>query len=127
MTQSNPFFDILTKTTSGPDLRKPVLDVLDEFCRGVAQYWQGRIECVRVPGYPTNYGQEYRIVIRSNGTGYEHTLLRAYVPVSGRPIKIDTYDYELVEYADANALKTGLELLLAKPETQDAINAYARR
>ena len=97
MTQRNPFLDVLTNAKPPQNLQKPVLDVLDEFCDAIRQYWQGKLECVRVPGHPTNYGQEYRIVIRTTGTGYEHALFRAYVPASGHPIKVDAYDYELVD------------------------------
>lgn len=125
MSQINPFLDILTKAKLPANLRQPVLDVLDEFCAGIELYWQGKIRCKRAVGYPTNYGQEYRVVVQST-RGYEHTLLRAYVPEAGHQIKVDFYESELVDYADATRLKEGLELFLAKPETQDAISAYAQ-
>lgn len=127
MTQLNPFFDILNKAKSPADLRKPALDVLDEFCGGIEQYWKGKLRCQVVIGYPTNYGQEYRIVITSVATGYEHTLLRAYIPSNGHQMKLDFYDYEMTDCPDASALKAALEVFLAKPETRDALNAYAQR
>jgi hypothetical protein len=127
VSQSNPFFDILSRAQAPADLRKPAVDVLEEFCKGIEQFWSGKLECGLVPGYPTNYGQEYRVVIKSVRSGYEHTLLRAYIPATGRQMKLDFYDYEMTECPDAGALKDALELFLAKPETRDAINAYGQR
>jgi hypothetical protein len=126
MTQVNPFLDILQRKPPQPDLRQPVLQVLKDFCEGISQYAPGDLTCRYVLGYPTNYGQEYRVVITSTRTKYEHTLLRVYIPATGTNLKADFYDYQLLDYVDAGALKLGLETFLAKPETQDAIDAYAR-
>jgi hypothetical protein len=48
------------------------------------------------------------------------------VPETGRRIKLDTYENAFTEFADADDLRDGLGRFLAKPETQDAINAYAK-
>jgi len=127
MGQVNPFIDVLNRTQPPADERQPALDLLDQFCAAIQQKWAGRIECRRVTGYPTNYGQEYRVVIRSMRTGYEHTLLRAYIPANARGMKLDLYDYTMLDCPDVPALEAALAMFLAKPETQDAIQAYGGR
>jgi hypothetical protein len=126
VTQANPFLDILNKGGSPPDNRQPALDILEKFRQAIEQHWNGQIDCKIALGYPTNFGQEYRIVIVSRGTRYEHTLLRAYIPLLGRPIKLDLYNFQMVDCPDLPTLQDALENFLAKDETRAAIDTYSR-
>jgi hypothetical protein len=123
---SNPFLDILQKQPPPTDARQPALNVLQELCQAVEAYAQGGLKCAVVLGYPTSYGQEYRVVIRSTRTGQEHTLFRAYIPLTGRDMKLELYDFSMVDCPDEDALRENLKLFLAREETRDTIRTYAR-
>jgi hypothetical protein len=47
-----------------------------------------------VPGHSVNAGLEHRIVVRSPSHGISDYLLRAYVPLKGYPVVLDTVDEE---------------------------------
>jgi hypothetical protein len=47
-----------------------------------------------VPGHSVNAGLEHRIVVRSASHGISDYLLRAYVPLKGYPVVLDTVDEE---------------------------------
>jgi hypothetical protein len=125
MTQANPFLDILSRAKTAPDNRKAALDVLEQFRQAIEMYWSTQLTCKVVLGYPTNFGQEYRVVISAQRTGSEYTLLRAYIPLFGQPIKLDLYNFQMVDCGDAAAMKNALEAFLDKPEVRSAIDTYA--
>jgi hypothetical protein len=100
--------------------------VLRQFCQAIQQKWQKDLSCNLAQGFPTNYGHEFRVVIRSLRSNYEHTLLRAYVPLNGVPVKLDLYDYSMLDCADVDALSDTLGNFLARRETRDAIETYAK-
>jgi len=53
------------------------------------------------------------LVIKARRSGYEHTLLRAYIPLTGNPVKLDLYDFSMVECPDIPTLEKALVDLLA--------------
>ena len=126
MASVNPFLDVLQKQVQLPDQRQPVLDVLNEFATAIQENSANRLDFAIALGYPTNYGQEYRVVMKSRRTQYEHVLVRAYVPVTGRGMRLDFYDYSMLECPDVDAVCTALLQFLSTPQTRDAIETFAR-
>jgi hypothetical protein len=122
---SNSFLDVLRAAPPLPDLRAPAIALLREMADAITQFQQG-VKCDVVPGFKTNMGQEYRVVISSSATGYEHTLLRAYLPLNGFPAKLDLYDFSMIDVADAPQLEAVLKDFLQKPETLAALAAYSK-
>ena len=93
--------------------------VIEEFCQGVAQFTDNRVNCRLVPGFATNLGQEWRVVMRAAGGGPEQVLLRAYIAPRGFPVQLDLYDEDLVECVDEDHLHQAL-LEFSRRETTAA-------
>lgn len=125
---SNEYLDILNQTQAGtqPDPRQPVIDALQRFCDGINGYRPQALSCALELGFRTNYGQEYRVVLTSKRTGYQHTLLRAYLPLSASPIRLDLYDTSLEECQDVPHMERVLKDFLRRPETRSAIETLSK-
>lgn len=102
-----------------------VLVVLQELCDAVAQYPGGRLQCSKVPGFVTNLGQEYRIVVKPTTKPFEHLLLRAHIPASGTPIMLDLYDDDLFRCDSPAVLEQQLTSFLERDSTQDVLRTLA--
>lgn len=123
---SNPFLNVLQKPPVAAAPQPPAVKVLEEFCDGIQAYRPTRLSCELILGHPTNWGQEYRVVIRSQRTEYEYTLLRAYVPAMGAPVRVDFYDFKVEDYPDEKQLEAALLRFLNLPTTRAVIEEYAR-
>lgn len=123
---SNPFLDILNKPPTAPAAPPPTVRVLEEFCEGIRSYRPQALDCQLILGHPTNWGQEYRVVLISRRTDYEYTLLRAYVPATAGPVRVDFYDFKVRDFADEKQLEDGLKDFLDLPATRSVIEQYAR-
>jgi hypothetical protein len=124
----NEFLDELraTSTLRAADPSAGVLSVLDEFCEGIQSFTSNKAVCRRTRGFVTSLGQEWRIVIQSASGGPEQILLRAHVPQSGYPVKLDLYEEQLTDCPDEPALRSELKRALALSGIQDTINYFAR-
>ncbi len=104
-----------------------VLEVLDAFCAAIQDYANNRVRCARVPGFVTNLGQEYRIVLAPATGSLEHILLRAHVPGAGLPVNLDLYDEDLERCDTKEDLQKALRSFLQRENTNDVINVMAHQ
>jgi hypothetical protein len=124
--QPNPFLDAVRQAAQPPqNLHQEVMDVLQEFCDAVATYPNGRLQCLRVPGFVTNLGQEYRIIVKSQPRNFEHLLLRAHVPSGGLPVLLDLYDEDLIPCKAIPDLRQTLLDFLNRDATTDVLRTLA--
>lgn len=68
-----------------------------------------------VPGHLVNAGLEHRIVVRAPSRGLSDYLLRAYVPLEGYPVIVDSVEEEDVEYDTPQTLQNALVELVQQP------------
>ena len=115
-------FDIEFKPAS--DFRKEMLDVLNDLQQSLQAAFEAngsttKAEIIR--GFVTNYGQEYRLQIRSESSKIPHdyVLLRVHIPRD--PIARMDAEGELTEISSAEELRTELNAFISKPETQELI------
>jgi hypothetical protein len=74
-----------------------------------------------VQGQRADDGLEHRVVVRAPSHGVSDYLLRAYVPLSGYPVVIDSVEEDDVAYRDAKALQGALVELVKKPWFQERL------
>jgi hypothetical protein len=121
--KGSEFLQVLNRSKPAPGAAAPVLEVLDEFCTAIHEYSKDRVKCLRVPGFVTNYGQEYRIILMPAGSKFEHILLRAHVPAEGFPVRLDLYDEDLLVCNGLPTLRRRLKEFLQRSNTKEVINA----
>ena len=116
---ANDFLETLQRNPV-QDNTSPALDILNEFCDAIRDY-KPHLECWLQAGFPVNYGQEWRVMIKPKSRDYEQILLRAYVPLNGFPAWLDLSDEEPVKCADEGALRQNLDDFLRQEETLETI------
>ena len=125
--QPNPFLNAVR--AAGTQLANPqhhdILKVLQDFCDAVKQFPSGNLDCWKVPGFVTNLGQEYRILVKPVSKNYEHLLIRAHVPAAGTPVMLDLYDDDLIRCNTPSDLEKNLLDFLGRPLTQNLLQDLA--
>ncbi|HRF58614.1 MAG TPA: hypothetical protein PLH94_01715 [Fimbriimonadaceae bacterium] len=61
------------------------------------------------PGFQTQYGQQFRLVLTNQAQRFEHVLCRFYVPLEGTPVSLDLDGDTIREFSTAE--EAGDELL----------------
>jgi hypothetical protein len=115
----NEFAQVL-KDAKIPDriLQRP-LQILEEFCAGVEEATEDKLNCTLESGFITELGQEWRVMARSSNMTDGYILLRAHVPGDGFPVQLDFYDEELIPCANESALRKSLTNFLKQKTTQN--------
>ncbi len=115
MINTNEFVDVLRNPM--PDNTQPAVNILREVSEAIEIATDHTVRSWLEKGFPNvEYGQEYRVIISSSARSYEETLLRAYVPLSGKPICVFPGGNNMQECADEVELKATLkEFLQAEP------------
>ncbi len=67
------------------------------------------------PGFPTNYGQQYRLVLTNTQGKFEQGVCRIYVPIEGTPIRIDIDGETLSEFKNMSKAADYLVTSLSDP------------
>ena len=93
----NPFAAVLTEELNEKQQSQESLRVLQEFCSGVEFSTAKRVLCTLDRGHRVNYGQEWRVVIRSPHGGPPQVLFRAYVQDTDWPMVLDLHQGALTE------------------------------
>jgi len=93
-------------------LRKIAVGIRDALSKGQA----GKLEVDLKPGYVTNMGQQFQLRLSIQARKWEETLLRAYIPVDGFPVKLDLGEEKPVPCADIAELEQAALDFLKKPE-----------
>jgi hypothetical protein len=94
----NPFAAVLTEELADQQPTQESLQVLQDFCSGIELSTRKRVICTLERGHLVNYGQEWRLVIRSSKGGPSQTLFRAYVLMSKDwPMVLDLHQGALTE------------------------------
>jgi hypothetical protein len=117
------FFSATLSTTASPT-RQSVMEQLEDFCHEVSAVTAQKVDCLLVPGFITNLGQEYRATAHSQKSNIDHILFRAHVPLDGLPVNFDFYGDEMIpcehvsdvakalaRFADQNSTRETLRLL----------------
>lgn len=123
---AHEYLDVLEHVPAPPSKQPEVVGELEAFCADIEAFKQGKLRCFLASGATTNWGQEWRPTLKSVLKGYEHVLLRAYVPVSGLPVKLDLYDRDVIECKDVEELKAALKQFLRRPNVRETIEVYSR-
>ncbi len=124
----NPFLQAARQAMAAPaggGQFQAVLGIIDEFCQAIEQGAAGTLACVREPGFLTNLGQEYRVLIRTQRRQFEHILCRAHVDPAGLPTMLDLYDEDLTECDTEAVLRRELLAFLNKSTTRDVLRTLA--
>lgn len=113
---------------AGPDeVYQKALAVLDEFCKDIDDYTNHSASCERERGYVTEFGQEWRVVLRaSEGGRYPQVMFRAYVPAGGFPVQLDLHETGLTSCEDEPALRKQLEDFVRDPNVHAQIVYYSK-
>jgi hypothetical protein len=122
---ANEFLDVLS---SAPAVREDpaALAVLDEFCDGIRAFTGERVLCWREPGFITNLGQEWRVLLKPAVRDYQQVLLRAHVPVDAFPVHLDLYEEAMVVCADAASLREQLKRFLQQSSVRETLTYLSR-
>jgi len=123
---AHEYLEVLERVPPPPSKQPEVVAELEAFCADIESFKQGRLTCYLVSGSTTNWGQEWRATMRSVARGYEHVLLRAYVPVSGLPVKLDLYDRDVLNCTELGEVRAALKEFLQRPNVRETIEVYAR-
>jgi len=111
MVDINEFVEVLRIPM--PDNTQPAVSILREVSEAIEIATDHKVRSWIEKGFPNvEYGQEYRVIISSSARSYEETLLRAYVPLSGQPIRVFFGGNNMQECADDVELKTTLKEFL---------------
>ena len=96
---------------------QPAVNILREVSEAIETATDHKVHSWVELGFPNiTYGQEHRIILSSKARGYEETLLRAYIPLAGSPIRVLVGDGTSAECSDTTELKAYLHSFL-KQET----------
>lgn len=123
----NPFYDALVESPPVSNQAQQVLDILDEFGRGVEQYAQNQVTINRERGFVVNMGQEWRVTIRSLAGGPEQPMFRAYVPIDGFPTMLDLHEQELLKCDSPEDVRGALQEFLRDPSVKEQIHYFQQR
>ncbi len=119
----NEFAEVLARHPLPPaDPR--ALTVLDEFCVGIEEGTRKAVLCRLEPGFTTNQGQEYRIILRPKLSRYDRILIRAYIPVNGldgSDVILDLYDDESRKCKNEASLREELRNFLEEESTRTTL------
>jgi len=99
-------------------LREIAEGIREALSKGAA----GQLDVVLEPGYVTNLGQQYRLRLGIPARKWEETLLRAYIPSEGFPIKLDLGDEEPVTCGDRKQLDDAVLRFMKKPEVANRMS-----
>ena len=112
---TNEFVDVLRNPI--PDNTQPAVSILREMSEAIEIATDHKVRSWLEKGFPNvEYGQEYRVIISASTRSYEETLLRAYVPLAGKPLRVFPGGNTMQECADEGELKATLkEFLQAEP------------
>ena len=99
------------------DNTQPAVSILREVSEAIEIATDHKVRSWLEKGFPNvEYGQEYRVIISASTRSYEETLLRAYVPLAGKPLRVFSGGNTMQECADEVELKATLkEFLQAEP------------
>jgi hypothetical protein len=115
MMSDNPFAAVLTEQLEEGKQSQESLIVLQEFCRGIEQSTDNRVQCELERGTVVTYGQEWRPVMRSRDGGPPHLLFRAYVPLGSWPVTLDLHETALTRCEGKDDLTRALQDFLRDP------------
>lgn len=76
----------------------------------------GQLDVDLEPGYVTNLGQQFRLCLGIPTRKWGETLLRAYIPSDGFPVKLDLGDEESVSCGNKQELDDAVLRFMKKPE-----------
>ena len=112
------FSESLGKTQK-PEFRQTyeaIRKIADGIRNALSKGRPGKLEVALEPGYLTNMGQQFRLRLSIPARKWEETLLRAYIPVDGFPVKLDLGEEEPVPCRDTAELEQAVLKVLKKPE-----------
>lgn len=112
------------------DLDQPAADarlaVLQQFADSIPVVTHDAVRAAVQPGYTTNLGQEWKLIVQSKRGGPEVTLFRAHLPL-GSETYLDLYDDELItvptpeeltqrlqQFAQSDAARSNLRVLMQR-------------
>ena len=100
-----------------PDNTQPAVSILREVSEAIEIATEHKVRSWLEKGFPNvEHGEEYRVIISASTRSYEETLLRAYVPLAGKPLRVFPGSNTMQECADEVELKATLkEFLQAEP------------
>lgn len=126
MNNKNEFLDLLRSGLEAPiDFTRP-LQVLQQVSEAIGKNLSPGLVCLLEPGFTTNLGQEWRLVIESP-PHWTHIVLRAHVPINGYPVQLDLYEEELIRCIDEAALRLELENFIKRPEIIEMIRYFSSK
>lgn len=96
--------------------------IISALCDYVRSHTENVVQCWPAPGYVTDLGQEYKIILKGGDPGVEHLLLRAHIPATGFPVRLDLYDEDLIECRTEDDLHQQLRMFLERETTRNVIS-----
>ena len=120
----NRFARVLAPQLDEPAAVCESLGILREFCAGIEQSTQRRVQCLLQAGFQVNHGQEWRPLLRARGQEPEQVLLRAYVPPASWPVALDLHEAALTICRNAEELTAALSAYLAEPAVVEQIRHF---
>lgn len=103
-----------------PEFRK-AYNALENVARGIRDTLrspgsQHNLDVELEPGYITNLGQQFRLRLSIPTRKWQDTLLRAYIPTDGFPVRLDLGEEEPVTCADQGEIERAVLGFLTRPE-----------
>lgn len=102
---------------------KALREIADGIQQVVSNGKSGQLEVSLEPGHVTNIGQQFRLRLRVPARKWEETLLRAYVPSGGFPVKLDLGKEDLVPTGNATELQQTVLDFLKTPEIDSRLTS----
>ena len=104
----------------------PALTILKTFCEDIQRGSDNALTCRLERGYPTNLGQQWRVMVQGVGGGSPQVLLRAYVKDRPPPLAtLDVFDEAPIDCDDEAALRAQLRRFLNDEGTRASLRMLA--
>jgi len=121
--------ETLKEKPGSPTPYDEAVTTLEKAAGGIQRFLSPDSEAVQVrlePSYRVNLGDQYRMVIRIPGQGFNDVLFRAYVPEDGFPVTLDLFDDEAPSCPDVAALEREIVEFLDHKDVKRRLSALKK-